>query len=74
LGDPLQDTLVAQLHGGDVCTGEVEVAAKHEVFLTEKANVSITARPYAINVIRIGTALPAPADVTHRDHGLGTVT
>jgi hypothetical protein len=50
LGDPLQDTLVAKVHGGDVRTGEVEVAAKHEVFHTEKADVSIIARPYTKTV------------------------
>lgn len=46
LGDSLHDTLIAKVHGGTVCIGEIEVAAKHEVFLTEKANVSVTARPY----------------------------
>jgi len=50
LGDSLQDTLVAKVYGGDVCTGEVEMAAKHEVFLTEKADVSVTARPYTKTV------------------------
>jgi hypothetical protein len=50
LGDSLHDTLVAKVHGGDVCTGELEVAAKHEVFLTEKADVSVTARPYTKTV------------------------
>jgi len=50
LGDSLHDTLVAKIHGGNVCTGEVEMAAKHEVFLTEKADVSVTARPYTKTV------------------------
>jgi hypothetical protein len=50
LGDSLHDTLVAKVHGGDVCTGEFEVAAKHEVFLTEKAGVSVMARPYTETV------------------------
>jgi hypothetical protein len=50
LGDSLEDILVAKVHGGDVRTGEVEVAAKHEVFLQEKANVSVTARPYTKTV------------------------
>jgi hypothetical protein len=50
LGDSLHDTLVAKVHGGDVRTGEVKVAANHEVFLTEKAAVSVTARPHTETV------------------------
>lgn len=46
LGDPLEDILVAKVHGGEVRTGDVEVAAKHEVFISERANVSVIARPY----------------------------
>src|SRR5215470_1359218 len=50
LGDSLHDTLVAKVHGGDVCTGDVEMFFKNDTFTTEKADVSITARPYTKTV------------------------
>jgi len=50
LGDSLENTLVAKVHGGNVRIGEVELTAKHEVFIEEKANVSVTAHPYTTTV------------------------
>jgi hypothetical protein len=47
----IEDSLYHKVHGGDMTIGgEVTVDAKHEIFLTEKATVSVTVRPYTETV------------------------